>query len=114
MPLFAEDNGQGWLCATGVLVRVYTKHFIVTAAHIFDNWKTRPVPLNITDGVKGNPLFPIGEVTLRRSSTADPRNRLNDDPYDICVCEISQATAERISVARPLGSLLNGSLASSC
>lgn len=38
----------------------------------------------------------IGEVTLRRSPTADPRNRLVDDPYDVCVCDISQATAERI------------------
>jgi hypothetical protein len=97
MPLFAEVNGQGWLCATGVLLRVREKHFILTAAHVFDNWNTMPIPLNITDGVNGNPFFPIGEVTLRRSPTANPRNRLADDPYDICVCDISLATAERIA-----------------
>ncbi len=98
MPLFAEANGQAWLCATGVLLRVRTRHFILTAAHVFDNWSTRPIPINITDGVNGNLLFPIGEVTLRRSPTADPRDRPADDPYDICVCDISQATAERIVV----------------
>lgn len=98
MPLFADDNGQGWLCATGVLLQAHNKHFILTAAHIFDNWSTKPIPLNISDGVNGNSLFPIGEVSLRRSPTADPRNRLADDPYDICVCDISQATAERIAV----------------
>lgn len=59
IPLFAEDNGQGWLCATGVLLRVRKKNFILTAAHVFDNRITRPIPLNITDGLNGNPLYPI-------------------------------------------------------
>ena len=79
-----------------MLLRVRKKHFIVTAAHVFDDWNIMPIPLNITDDVNGNRLFPIGEVTLRRCPTADPRNR-PDDPYDICVCDVSQATAGRIA-----------------
>jgi hypothetical protein len=98
MPLFAEDKGQGWLCATGVLLRVCETHFILSAAHVFDNWP-RPIPLHITDGVNGNQLFGIGEVTLRRSPTSNPADRLIDDPYDVCACEISHATAERICAA---------------
>lgn len=95
MPLFAEANRQGWLCATGVLLRVREKHFILTAAHVFDNLDKMPISLNVTDGVIGNPLFPIGDVILRRSRTADPGDR-TDDPYDVCVCDLSQKTAERI------------------
>ena len=76
------------------------QHFILTAAHIFDGhyWKSRPIPLSITDRVLGNSVFPIGEVTLRRSPTADPTHRLRDDPYDSCVIDLSRDTAERITV----------------
>src|SRR5262245_58491660 len=56
----------------------------------------RPIPLNVTDGVNGNQLLPIGEVTLRRSPTADPGDRLATDPYDTCVCDITSEAAERV------------------
>lgn len=97
MPLFAHLNDRAEICATGVLLKIGQKHFILTAAHVFDKWKTTPIPLNITDGVPGNLLFGIGEVTLRRSPTAQPQKMLRDDPYDTCVCDISQATADRIA-----------------
>src|ERR1019366_4732742 len=67
MPLLNVDGGCLW--ATGVLLKVREKHFILTAAHVFDKWQTRPIPINITDRVNGNHLFPIGEVTMRRSPT---------------------------------------------
>src|SRR5947209_7449654 len=88
MPLFNVEGG--YICATGVLLKVRDKHFILTAAHVFDKWQTSPIPLNITDRVNGNLVFPIGEVTLRRSPTASPRNRLAGDPFDIGVCDITQ------------------------
>src|SRR5688500_8928112 len=78
MPLFSVA-GIPCLWATGVLLKILEKHFILTAAHVFDNWPTRPIPINITDGVVGHQLFPIGDVTLRRSPTADPADRLADD-----------------------------------
>ena len=63
MPLFNLADSCLW--STGVLLKVREKHFILTAAHVFDKWQTRPIPINITDGVVGHQLFPIGEVTLR-------------------------------------------------
>jgi len=84
------------LWATGVLLRVGDKHFVLTAAHVFDAFPMRPIPLVITDGVVGNPLFPVGDVTLRRSPTAIPGQRLKDDPFDTCVCDISIETADKI------------------
>lgn len=94
MPLFNVQAGRLW--ATGVLLRILDRHFILTAAHVFDGWSTPSVPIHITDGVKGNELFPVGDVMLRRSPTSHPDNRLVDDPYDACVCEISLGAAERI------------------
>ncbi len=96
MPLFAVEAGDGYLCATGVLLKVREKHFIVTAAHIFDNWETQPIPVYITDGVSGHATFGIGDVIICRSQTNNPHNRLIDDPADVCVCDISQETAEKI------------------
>jgi hypothetical protein len=96
MPVYACPSGHAWLCATGVLLVIRDKHFILSAAHVFDNWPG-PIPLNITDRVAGNQLFPIGKVTMWRSPTKDPPNRLADDPFDSCVIEISRATAERIT-----------------
>jgi hypothetical protein len=98
MPLFNVEDGYLW--ATGVLLQILDAHFILTAAHVFDRWATRSIPINITDGVNGNGLFPIGEVTLRRSPTNNRNNRLVDDPYDTCVCDISRATAEQIAAGR--------------
>src|SRR5947209_3005804 len=99
MPLFSTEKGKEGVCATGVLLEVQGKHFILTAAHIFDghHWKSRPIPLSITDRVIGNLLFPIGEVTMRRSPTADPANRLADDAFDSCVIDLSPETARRIT-----------------
>lgn len=48
MPLFNVEEGCLW--ATGVLLRILDRHFILTAAHIFDTWLARPIPINITDG----------------------------------------------------------------
>ena len=95
MQLFAILNGQSWLCATGVLLRVQDKHFILSAAHVYDNWDGL-IPLNITDGVPGHDIFMIGDVTLRRFQTNHPENRLLDDPIDVSVCDISAAAANRI------------------
>ena len=95
MPLFAELDGKWMIWATGVLLRVGDKHFILTAVHVFDAFQMRPIPVNITDGVVGNPLFPMGEVTLRRSPTAMPGQRLKDDPFDTCVCDISRKPRTR-------------------
>jgi len=78
MPLF--DVEDGYLLATGVLLQALNEHFILTAAHVFDRWPTQSIPINITDGVNGHRLFPIGEVTLRRSPTSNRNNRLVDDP----------------------------------
>jgi hypothetical protein len=99
VPLFSTEKGEEGVCATGVLLEVQGKHFILTAAHIFDGhrWKSRPIPLSITDRVIGNQLFPIGEVFMRRSPTADPTNRLANDPYDSCVIDLSPETAKRIT-----------------
>lgn len=96
IPLFAELDGEWMNWATGVLLQVGDKHFILTAAHVFDAFPMRPIPVNITDGVVGNSLFPVGDVTLRRSPTAMPGRRLKDDPFDICVCDISNETADKI------------------
>ena len=96
MPLF-RVTGTPCLCATSVLLKIRQKHFILTAAHVFDKWTTRPIPLNVTDGMNGHQLFPIGEVTLRRSPTKNPSNRFTDDPYDACVCDITKATADSIA-----------------
>src|SRR4051794_24315164 len=98
MPLFSTEKGEEGVCATGVLLAVQGKHFILTAAHIFDGhrWKSRPLPLSITDRVLGNKLIPIGDVTMRRSPTVDPTDRLHDDPYDSCVIDLSPETAQRI------------------
>jgi hypothetical protein len=76
-------------------LRIRDEHFILTAAHVFDNWPSKPIPINVTDGVAGNPWSPIGEVALRRPPTISPSDRLADDPYDACVCDISKATAGR-------------------
>lgn len=99
MPLFRTVAGKAGVCATGVLLAIQGKQFILTAAHIFDghHWDTRPIPLSITDRVLGKPLFPIGDVTMRRSPTKDPVNRFDDDPFDSCVIDISQETATRIA-----------------
>jgi hypothetical protein len=97
IPLFNVVGGYLW--ATGVLLRICDKHFILTAAHVFDKWSARPIPINTTDGVHGSGLFPIGEVTLRRSPTENPSNRFTDDPCDACVCDLTKATANRIVAA---------------
>ena len=81
MPLLNVEGGYLW--ATGVLLRIRDKHFILTAAHVFDHWTTRPIPINVTDKVFGNQWFPIGQATLRTSPTKRPDNRLIDDPYDM-------------------------------
>lgn len=94
MPLLNVEGGYLW--ATGVLLRIRDKHFILTAAHVFDYWKTRPIPINVTDKVFGNQWFPIGEATLRRPPTIQPENRLIDDLYDMCVCDVPSRTANRI------------------
>jgi hypothetical protein len=95
MPLLNAIRGRIW--ATGVLLQIMDKHFILTAAHVFDNWTTKPIPINITDGVNGNDWFLVGHVTLRRFPTDYPHNRLIDEPTDACVSDISQEAAERIA-----------------
>ncbi len=57
-----------------------------------------------------NPLIPMGELTMRRSPTADPTNRLADDPFDLCVIDISQETAQRITASGMMRCLSLGEL----
>jgi hypothetical protein len=94
MPLFNITAGR--VCATSVMLEICAKCFLLTAAHIFDNWPSRPIPINITDGVNGGSFFPIGEATLRRSPTKYPSKRLEDDPFDICVCDLPDEAAKRV------------------
>lgn len=94
MPLFNVDAGRLW--ATSVMLEIGEKFFLLTAAHIFDNWLSRPIPINITDGVNGGSIFPIGEATLRRSPTENHSNRLADDHFDICVCDLPDEAAKRV------------------
>jgi hypothetical protein len=95
MPLFYVGANPG-PCATSVLLQAGEKHFLITAAHIFDDRSVLPIPINLTDGVPGNMLIPPGEVLVRRSPTKDPTNRLESDPYDICICDLSRETAKRV------------------
>lgn len=94
MPLFNVAAGRLW--ATSVMLEIGEKCFLLTAAHIFDNWPSRPIPINITDGVNGELVFPIGEATLRHSPTTCPKNRLADDPFDICVCDLPDEAVKRV------------------
>ena len=94
MPLFNVTEGCVW--ATSVMLEIDKKCFLLTAAHIFDNWPSRPIPINITDGVRGGSIFAIGEAVLRRSPTAHPKDRLTDDPFDVCVCDLPNEAAERV------------------
>ncbi|MCA9026714.1 MAG: hypothetical protein KDA86_16015 [Planctomycetaceae bacterium] len=94
MPLFNVAAGRLW--ATSVMLEICEKCFLLTAAHIFDKWPSGPIPINITEGLNGGSIFPIGEATLHRSLTKFPSDRLADDPFDICVCDLSDEAAKRV------------------
>jgi len=94
MPLFNVAAGRLW--ATSVMLEICEKFFLLTAAHIFDNWPSHPIPINITGGVNGGSIFPIGEATLRRSPTKNPSNRLVDDALDVCVCDLPNEAAAQV------------------
>lgn len=97
MPLFGIQYDHGNVSATSELLQIGDKFFLLSAAHVFDahHWPPGRIPLNVTDGTRE--IFAIGDVTLIRSQTKDPVNRFDDDSFDIAVCELPKATADKIA-----------------
>lgn len=99
IPLYTEQDGNTLLCGTGVLLQIAEKHFIISAGHTFDARRMLDLPMWVTDGVVGNKLIPLGQVTIRSSETNVPYRR-TDDPFDTAVCELSRETGAKIGVEK--------------
>jgi hypothetical protein len=96
-PIYTEQDGATILCASGVLLQIADRHFLVSAGHTFDARRMLYLPLWVTSGVIGSKLLPLGQVRIRSSDTKVPYDR-TDEPFDIAVCELSGETGEQIAV----------------
>lgn len=100
MPLYTMQFDKGIQCGSGVLLQIGEEHFLITAAHTFDQLKAAgDLPLFIISGVIGENLIPLYGITKRTSQTRDPIHR-RDDPFDVCVCELTKEIATKVKKKR--------------
>lgn len=94
--LFRHVSGDADLLGSGVLLQVEGTRFLVTAAHVTDEFfceRWRQILFGTPDG---DELIPVFTVRYARSKKRTNANR-EDDPLDLAVLELRPEIADQLS-----------------
>src|SRR6185437_16778059 len=80
------EVGDPYILGTGVPLHSGAFHFILTAAHIFDELKEKEAAVYIRPGSDGGRLMPIDPLRIIRSAMPPSGIRVADQ-FDVCVVE---------------------------
>jgi hypothetical protein len=83
----ATDRGLPYVLGTGVPLRCGGRHFVVTAAHVFDEIKKQEAAVYLRPGSDGGPLTPIDPLRIIRSEMPASGVRMADQ-IDLCLIEL--------------------------
>ncbi len=102
--LFKHVAGEGDQYGSGVLLQVEGTRFLVTAAHVSDEFFRERWRQIFFDTPDGDELIPVITVRYARSEKRTEPNR-EDDPLDLAVCELRPDIADKLSAFMPFVTL---------
>jgi hypothetical protein len=94
--LFKHVSGKGDHYGSGVLLQVEGKRFLVTAAHVSDEFCCERWKQIFFGTPDGDDLIPVLTVSYARSRKRTDPNR-EDDPLDLAVYELRPDIADKLS-----------------
>lgn len=111
IPILAAKDDRIVPVGTGVLLKIGTKHFVLTAAHVLDLNIEHHFLFALAPVKKGDLPIPLaGEVVLWRSDFpegVDPKasDARDDDKFDVGFIELSQEIVDQLGSPRRFASL---------
>ena len=96
MALFKHVSGEADHFGSGVLLQVESTRFLVTAAHVSDEFFCERWKQIFFGTLNGEDLIPVMTVCYARSKKRADPNR-EDDPLDLAVFELRPDVAEKLS-----------------